>query len=52
LGSESTPPATLATDPRALADALLAKAQEATDPAMVRALVDATRALLAAEGKT
>jgi hypothetical protein len=34
------------TDSRALADALLAKAQEATDPATVRALVDAARALL------
>ena len=39
----STPP----TDTRALADALLAKAQTTTDPATVRALVDAARALLA-----
>jgi hypothetical protein len=39
-----------ATDSRALAHALLAKAQEATDPATVRALVDAARALLAERG--
>jgi hypothetical protein len=42
-----TPPAiAVATDSRSLADALLAKAQEATDPATVRALVNAARALL------
>ena len=35
-----------ATDSRALADALLATAQEATEPAAMRALVDAASALL------
>jgi hypothetical protein len=45
-GIPAPPSADAATDSRALADARLAKAQEATDRATVRALVDAARALL------
>jgi len=45
-GADRAPSSPPALSPAALADALLAQSQRATDPATVKALVDAARALL------